>query len=169
MHGAYKRIEQFLGLHMTRENTAHELLSQFIFNLSGKMEKLEPVIISGFEGSVLDLLIMALDSVKAVTLSGHRKRLKPRSNNRFRSAKRLINRNLRNTNVSPKFIAKHLWIGKRYSHMLFAKGGISVFGNIRNRRLKACSKVLAHSVFLDSCVTSTALESSFADAFHFNR
>lgn len=164
--GMYNHPERLLGLHMAKHNPANVLLSQFVRSLSATIEHFERPALSQLEGTALDLLLTSFEAVAATPKHGT---AQLRHNTHMASLKRIIQRNLRNPNLSPAFLAEQRGISKRYLHMLFQQEGISVGRYIQGQRLRACARLLARSDFRHISATSIALEWGFADAPHFSR
>jgi AraC-like DNA-binding protein len=161
----YQTPDDFLGQRMAGSAPAHGLLSQFVLSLVQRLDQLDPAIVQRLEANLLDLLITSLHAE-----SGQRAKVLPDSaaDEHLRDIKRFVALHLKDTRLSPEFIAEAEGISKRYLHQLFKAEGISVSRYIQQQRLQACARAIANPE-LTASLTDIALEWGFSDASHFNR
>ena len=165
MKEMYSHTDNFLGVRMGVENPTHGLLSQFVMNLVGRIDEIEPTIVQRLEANILDLLVTSLHAASATSQSP----VQSTPQDHLQAVKRLIGMHLRSSSLSPEFIAAKEGISKRYLHMLFKSEGISVSRFILQQRLKACHRAMALPNLAHLSTTDIAIEWGFSDVSHFHR
>ena len=156
--------DDYLGLKMSGESPVHGILSQFVFSLIQRMDKLEPSVIRHLEANLLDLLITSLHSEKS-----HTPELCKAPDQHLQHIKRFINMHLKDHHLSPEFIADAEGISKRYLHMLFKAEDSSVSRYIQQLRLEACHNALTNPDQKHLSAAEIALDWGFGDISHFHR
>lgn len=63
----------------------------------------------------------------------------------FRKSVELINRHIRETELSPEFVAQEIGVSMRSLYRIFAKHGLVVAQYIKHRRLDLCAQALRHN------------------------
>ncbi|MEP2651742.1 MAG: helix-turn-helix domain-containing protein [Paraglaciecola sp.] len=165
MHQVCPDIDQYLGLLFDKSETTNSLLSQYVINLTQKVDTISPEIVIKVEHILLELLGTALS---AVELPNESETLTTAASH-LKSIKTYIVANLDNPDLSPDYLADKERISKRYLHQLFVNEGISVSRFIQLQRLEACKKALASPNMENMSITDIALEWCFADVSHFHR
>lgn len=84
-------------------------------------------------------------------------------------AKKLIELNLDNGDLSPRYIASEMGISIRYLHTLFEPAGVSFSRHVLKQRLERAGRLLADPDKLQYSITQIALMSGFSDPAHFSR
>ncbi len=82
---------------------------------------------------------------------------------------RFIDTNLRNTNLSPAYIAAKLNCSARHIHRAFEGTGTTAASYIRETRLKACAEELRSPKFAHDSISDIAFRWGFSDISHFSR
>ena len=154
-----------LGLAMNGEDPVNGMLSQFVYSLTRRYDRLQPPTLRRMEANVLDLLVTSLQAKAKPTLAqsesvqtGHLLRIK-----------RFIAMHLQDHRLSPDFIAEAEGIGTRYLHKLFKVEGLSVSRYIQQKRLELCARVLADPLQMKLSTLDIALNAGLNDVSHFHR
>jgi len=88
---------------------------------------------------------------------------------RFWKVKLCIEEHLRNPELSPSFIARHMGLSDRYLRMIFALSGESPSAYILRRRLEECAAQLRDPRWQNHSITNIAFSWGFNSAPHFAR
>jgi len=82
---------------------------------------------------------------------------------------RYIDANLRNANLSPRYLARILGCSVRHLHRLFDGSGITVAAYIKQRRLAAIAQELRNPYHAEDSITEISLRWGFPEITHFSR
>lgn len=82
---------------------------------------------------------------------------------------RFISSNLRNTNMSPRYISRALGCSVRHVHRAFEGAGTTVSAYIKEQRLLAASEELRNPRCAEDSITEIALRWGFSEVSHFSR
>lgn len=84
-------------------------------------------------------------------------------------AKKLIEHNLDNGELSPRYIAAAMGISVRYLHRLFEPAGLSFSRYVMKQRLDRAGRLLGDPGMNQYSIMQIALMSGFSDSAHFSR
>jgi len=152
--------DQFLGVLMAGDDADCGLLSNFVFQVAARMNRLTAPVMRRAEASILDLLGAVLSA-----------RARPGSMSRSGQLARIklyIGDHLQERRLGPSMIAAALRMSTRYVHSVFEGEDMTVGGYIRHRRLAACRESL-ESAGLSQSLTDLALRWGFYDLSHMTR
>ena len=90
------------------------MLTQFVYSLSQRINKLNPEALQSMEANLLDLLLTSLKSQK----NSNKKMIKNSPEQHLQRIKRMINIYIKDFRLGVDFIAQTENISKRYLHML---------------------------------------------------
>lgn len=85
------------------------------------------------------------------------------------SVMRYVDANLRNANISPRYIAKAMGCSARHIHRAFDGTGTTVSSYIKGQRLKASASELRNPLCPQDSITEIAIRWGFSDISHFSR
>ena len=164
LQGLFRATDDYLGIRMGAESPVHGLLSQFVYSLSQRVDRLEPAVVNHLEANVLDLLVTSLQSEvdrapsQVTAAEQHLQRIK-----------RFISLHLKDTRLSPDFVARAEGISKRYLHTLFKEEQSSFTRYVQQLRLEAIYRDLQNAALQHLPASEIALEWGFGDVSHFHR
>jgi AraC-like DNA-binding protein len=157
--------EQYLGQTMQGDEPVNGMLSQFVYSLTQRLDKLAPTTLRRIEANVLDLLITSLEAQGSPDIA----QTENTQQEHLSRIKQFIAMHLHDSRLSPDFIAQAEGIGTRYLHMLFKHEPLSVSRYIQAKRLEACSRALIDPNLKNVSTTDIAYECGFNDVSHFHR
>ena len=164
LRGLFQEPDDYLGVKMAGESPIHGLLSQFVYSLAQRVDLLEPSVVNHLEANVLDLLVTSLQSeVKPLP------RQSRAGEQHLERIKCFINLHLKDTRLSPEFVAQTEGISKRYLHALFKEGQSSFTRYVQQHRLEAIHRELQDPAKSHLPASEIALEWGFGDVSHFHR
>jgi AraC-like DNA-binding protein len=152
--------DQFLGVRMAGDDADCGLLSNFVFQVAARMNRLAPPMMQRVEANILDLLGAVLNA-----------RARPGSTSRASQLARIkiyIRAHLHERRLGPATIAAALNLSTRYVHTVFEGQGMTVGGYIRHCRVEACRESL-ESAGPSQSLTDLALRWGFYDLSHMTR
>lgn len=82
---------------------------------------------------------------------------------------RFVDANLRNANLSPKYIARALGCSVRHVHRAFEGTGMTISNYIKQERLKASAGELRSPRHAEDSITEIAMRWGFSEVSHFSR
>lgn len=156
---------QYLGKKMQGDEPVNGMLTQFVGSLVTRIDQLSAVTLQRMENNVLDLLITSLQAHSSATVA-QSETVQQEHLNRI---KQFIAMHLKDSRLSPDFIAEAEGIGTRYLHMLFKHEPLSVSRYIKAKRLKMCCRALIDPNRRHLSTTEIAYECGFNDVSHFHR
>lgn len=139
---------------MGNEKPTNGMLTQFVYSLSQRINKLNPEALQSMEANLLDLLLTSLKSQK----NSNKKMIKNSPEQHLQRIKRMINIYIKDFRLGVDFIAQTENISKRYLHMLSKSQKISVSRYIQQLRLEGCYKDLTNTEFNNTSISNVALE-----------
>ncbi|GAB2502847.1 Transcriptional activator NphR [Corynebacterium atrinae] len=116
------------------------------------------------------LLRSALDMLVTVLSSELSQADGPLSNNLlFQQAIAYIDRNLDNTELSPRMIAEALFVSVRHLHSQFSSNGLTISAYIRGRRLELIRRDLADPLHVSESIQSIGTRYGLSDSSQVSR
>jgi AraC family transcriptional activator of tynA and feaB len=157
-------IDRCTALRISGANGIGSIASNFIRSSAGHAEQLQVYEFSSLSDHALDLLTLAVASVRPVGCNLSRSR-----SSSLNSIKTFIEQNLRNANLDTGAITRHTGLSDRYINSLFEDEGTSLMRYIWKRRLENCRKDMQNPVYVGHRLSDIAFGWGFNDAAHFSR
>jgi AraC-like DNA-binding protein len=157
--------DQFLGLRMPGDDADCGLLSNFVFQVAARMNRLAVPVMLRAEANILDLLGAVLNArARPGSTSGH----SMSRSGQLARIKFYIGDHLHERRLGPATIAAALRLSTRYVHSVFEGEGMTVGGYIRHCRVAACRESL-EAAGPSQSLTDVALRWGFYDLSHMTR
>jgi AraC family transcriptional activator of tynA and feaB len=157
-------IDRCTALRISGANGIGSIASNFLRSSAGHADQLQAHEFSSLSDHALDLLTLAVASVRPVGCNLSRSR-----SSSLNSIKTFIEQNLRNANLDTGAITCHTGLSDRYINSLFEDEGTSLMRYIWKRRLENCRKDMQNPVYVGHRLSDIAFGWGFNDAAHFSR
>jgi len=138
--------------------------ANFLHSSATHADQLQDHEFSTLSDHALDLLALAITSVRPLDINLSRSRL-----GSLNSIKTVVEQNLRNAELDASLISRYAGLSTRYINDLFAEEATSLMRYVWTRRLENCGKDLLNPVFADHRISDIAFRWGFNDAAHFSR
>ncbi|MDD5265543.1 MAG: helix-turn-helix domain-containing protein [Methylococcales bacterium] len=138
--------------------------ANFLRSCATHADQLQAHEFSTLSGHALDLLTLAVASVRPVGINLSRSRAVS-----FNSIKTIIEQNLRNSDLDTGVITRIAGLSARYINGLFEEEGTSLMRYVRKRRLENCRKDMLNPFYAGHQLSGIAFRWGFNDAAHFSR
>jgi len=140
------------------------IASNFLRSLAGQTDQLKAHEFSTFSDPALDLLTLAVASVRSVDYALSRSRTLA-----INRIKAFIEQRLGDSTINATLIAGSVGLSSRYINGLFADEGTSLMRYVWKRRLENCRKDLLDPVHAGHRLSDIAFRWGFNDLSHFSR
>jgi AraC-like DNA-binding protein/mannose-6-phosphate isomerase-like protein (cupin superfamily) len=157
-------VEHCNALHIPGTDGVGSVASRFLQSTAIEANKMSPVAFDSILNTSLDLLTLALNSVRPQNYNLTRSR----SLSLYR-IKEYIARNIANPLLDTAKIESGTGLSARYMNELFQDEEISLMRYVWNTRLEICYRRLASPNNVSKQVSEIALEAGFNDFSHFSR
>jgi AraC-like DNA-binding protein/mannose-6-phosphate isomerase-like protein (cupin superfamily) len=138
--------------------------SNFLRSSATHADQLQPHEFSNLSDHALDLLTLAVTSVRPVDFNLSRSRAVS-----LNGIKTFIEQNLRDTDLDAGSISSQAGLSARYINGLFEDEGTSLMRYVWKRRLENCRKDMLNPVYAGHRLCDIAFRWGFNDAAHFSR
>ncbi len=138
--------------------------ANFLHSSATHADQLQDHEFSTLSDHALDLLALAITSVRPLDINLSRSRL-----GSLNGIKTIVEQNLRNAELDASLISRYAGLSTRYINDLFAEEATSLMRYVWTRRLENCGKDLLNPVFADHRISDIAFRWGFNDAAHFSR
>ncbi|MFA6162492.1 MAG: helix-turn-helix domain-containing protein [Methylobacter sp.] len=138
--------------------------SNFLRTSASHADQLQAHEFSSLSNHALDLLTLAVTSVRPVDFNLSRSRAVS-----LNDIKTLIEQNLRDADLDTGSITCHAGLSARYINSLFEDEGTSLMRYVWKRRLENCRKDMQNPVYAGHRLGDIAFRWGFNDAAHFSR
>jgi AraC family transcriptional activator of tynA and feaB len=138
--------------------------SNFLRSCGTQAGQFQPHEFSRLSDHALDLLTLAVTSVRPVDVNLSRNRAAS-----FNCIKTIIEQNLRDVDLDTSMITRYAGLSARYINSLFEDEGTSLMRYVWKRRLENCRKDMLNPVYAGHRLTDIAFRWGFNDAAHFSR
>lgn len=138
--------------------------SNFLRSSASHVDQLQAHEFSTLSDHALDLLTLAVASVRPVDFNLSRSRSVS-----LNGIKTFIEQNLRDADLDTGAIARYAGLSSRYINGLFEDEGTSLMRYVWKRRLENCRKDLQNPVYAGHQLSDIAFRWGFNDAVHFSR
>jgi AraC-like DNA-binding protein len=157
-------IEHCTALPISGNSGIGSVVSNFMLTSVNQVEQLNVQEFSAMSDYFLDLLILALASVRPVNFNLSRTR--SMTLNRIKG---FIKQHLSDAELNPAMVALRMGLSSRYINSLFNDADTSLMRYIWQRRLEHCRKDLQDPRHLGHSISDIAFRWSFNDLSHFSR
>lgn len=138
--------------------------ANFLRSSAGHADQLQAHEFSGISGQALDLLALAITSVRPADINLSRSRAASAN-----GIKTFIEQNLRDTHLDTGMVIRNTGLSARYIGYLFADEGTSLMRYVWKRRLENCRKDILNPVYAGHRLSDIAFRWGFNDTAHFSR
>ncbi len=157
-------IDRCTALRIPGTNGIGFVAANFMHTFATQADQLQTHEFSSLFDQTLDLLALAVTSVRPVNVNLSRSRAAS-----INTIKTFIEQNLQNTGLDTYYIAQHAGLSARYINKLFEEEGTSLIRYVWKRRLENCSKDIKNPVYTNQRMSDIAFRWGFNDAAHFSR
>ena len=140
------------------------MAANFLHTCITHADQLHPHEFSSLAEHALDLLTLAVTSVRPVEFNLSRSRTVS-----INSIKTFTEQNLRNVELDTSMITRYAGLSARYINNLFEDEGTSLMRYVWKRRLENCRKDMQNPVYAGHRLSDIAFRWGFNDAAHFSR
>ncbi|MGR8997881.1 MAG: AraC-like ligand-binding domain-containing protein [Gammaproteobacteria bacterium] len=162
--GSVAGIDHCTALRIPSTAGAGLIASNFVRSLAGQTGHLNAHEFSALSDHALDLLALAVASVRPVDYSLSRSRTVA-----INRIKAFIEQNLTESTIDSTLIANAVGLSSRYINALFEGEGTSLMRYVWKRRLEHCRKDLLDPVHAGQRISDIAFHWGFNDLSHFSR
>lgn len=138
--------------------------SNFLRSCGAQADRLQVHEFSKLSDHALDLLTLAVTSVRPVDVNLSRSRAAS-----INGIKTIIEQNLRDVDLDTSMITRYAGLSARYINRLFENEGTSLMRYVWRCRLENCRKDMLNPVYAGHRLTDIAFRWGFNDAAHFSR
>jgi len=157
-------IDHCTALHIPGTAGSGLIASNFLRSLAGQTDHLNADEFFTLSGHALDLLTLAVASVRPVDYALSRSRIMT-----INRIKAFIEQRLADSAIDSNSIASGVGLSSRYINDLFADQGTSLMRYVRKRRLENCRKDMLDPLHAGYRVSDIAFRWGFNDFSHFSR
>lgn len=157
-------IDRCMALHIPGNKGAGFIAANFLHSSATHADQLQAHDFSALSDHALDLLTLAITSVRPVDFNLSRSRAAS-----LNSIKMFVAQNLRNTELDTGLVSAHAGLSARYINSLFEDEGTSLMRYVWQRRLENCRKDLLNPHCVGHRIFEIAFRWGFNDAAHFSR
>lgn len=157
-------IERCTALHMSGAEGIGAIASDFMQSSAKQVEQLRQHELSALSDHALDLLTLAIASVRPVGYNLSRSRSVSISR-----IKTYIEQHLQNADLDTAMIAQDVGLSARYINSLFEDEATSLMRYVWKRRLENCRKDMLDPVHAGHRISDIAFHWGFNDLSHFSR
>jgi AraC family transcriptional activator of tynA and feaB len=157
-------IDHCTALRIASTAGAGLIASNFLRSLAGQTDYLKADEFSALSNHALDLLTLAVASVRPVGYSLSRSRTAT-----INRIKAFIEQKLTDSTLDSAQIAKYMGLSSRYINGLFKDEGTSLIRYVWKRRLENCRKDILDPIHAGHRISDIAFRWGFNDLSHFSR
>lgn len=156
-------VEQCTALHITGTEGIGRVASTFLQSSAKQADKLMPHEFTKLSEYGLDILSLAINSVRPADYNLSRSR--SISLNRIKG---YVDQNLHNLDLDTATISRGVGLSSRYINSLFEDDATSLMRYVWNRRLENCRKDMLNSMHAGHSISDIAFRWGFNDLSHFS-
>jgi AraC-like DNA-binding protein/mannose-6-phosphate isomerase-like protein (cupin superfamily) len=157
-------IDRCTALRISGANGIGFIASNFLRSSASHADQLQVQEFSSLSDHALDLLALAVASVRPVGFN-----LSRSWSISLNGIKTFIEQNLQNTDLDTNAITRYAGLSARYINGLFEDEGTSLMRYVWKRRLEKCKKDMQNPIYAGYRLSDIAFRWGFNDAAHFSR
>lgn len=157
-------VERCIALPISGAEGIGAMASNFVRSSSRHAEQFAPHEFSALADHALDLLTLALASVRPTDFTLSRSRAASR-----RRIKALVEESLADCELDASMIARQAGLSARYINALFGDEGTSLMRYLWKRRLENCARDMRDPRHAGDQISDIAFRWGYSDAAHFSR